>query len=262
MSLIIIFGDVGVGKTSMMSAMLSDIMIYDRQRYLNCCIELDKLNANGYHISKPKREHCVSCNYDLIAYNEYCSGKMAYHINPFEFVLPNEDIVYKVIQPYGAYGITEAQAVYNARKSKQLRDCVSRLYENYRHDHLDIYLDCQRFDLIDLNIRFISDLFYVVDQQHKKDWAGNVIATMWTYYSFENYKIVESFVNSGFKDFNLGKKHTYTFVGNIYEHYNSYCNQSAFYDFDKSKPVDWDADEDNYKGVKLLDNNNFWGTKC
>lgn len=258
----IICGLPGVGKTSLNTALACDTMIYDRQRYLDCCKCLMDLNFNGYHIALPQRQHAVACNYVVNAFNKDCTGKKAYLFDPYKFILPNQDIPYDVVYPYFAYHITEGQAIYDSRESKNFSAVCSRLFENHRHNNLDIYIDCQRFDLIDKNIREIAQFIYVLDVQQKTNIHNEVVKTIWHGYLFKCTSDLQNFLVSH-KPKNA-KNYKLVFDGDIFNHFNSFENKKAFYRFDKAKKVSIDELSSLYESEDidyLTSTNNFRGKK-
>lgn len=258
----IICGLPGVGKTSLSCAIACNTMIYDRQRYINCCESIAELNADGYNIVPPQRQHAVACNFGAYAFNKDCTGKLAYFFDPYKFVLPNKDISYDVVYPYFEYHITEGQAVYDSRKSKSFNAACSRLYENHRHNNLDIYIDCQRFMLIDSNIRDIAQFIYVLDMEQKHNISGEIVKTIWHGYLFKSPSDLQNYLNCG-KPKNA-ENYKYVFEGDILLHFNSFENKKAFYKFDKSKKVIIDELSKIYEQQDidyLSDTNNFRGVK-
>lgn len=236
MGIYIIAGIPGSGKTSFNTA-LACINILDRQRYLNCCAGIDNLNSLGYNFAYPKKEHCVFSSYRINLKNKYCSGKESYAFNPFKFALPNEDIEYMQFPPYSSFHIMEGQIYYNSRKSKGFRACISRLFENHRHNHYDIYIDAQRAGLIDLNIREIATVVYfMLGVEHDYDDRGNIVKSTWQYYLFDCIADYDSYIAT--KKTN-NEIETATFEGNIFNCYNSYENQRAFYSTDKTRQLDY-----------------------
>ena len=159
----IIFGFPGAGKTG--------YEVGQAVPYLNNsdeCLTLlsnteEQVNrlrcANGFDLSMPKHAP-IYTNFDLRVDNgrEIVS---AYYIDGFHLGFENPDVDIMPVYPGSKIFLSEAQRYYNSR-NKGLPDWVSRFYEEHRHFGLDIYLDCQRPQLIDANIREIAEEFIEV----------------------------------------------------------------------------------------------------
>ena len=155
----IVFGIPGVGKTCYLTA--------EAVKYLNNstdCLDLllktelqvNELRCTGLNLSLPKHAP-VYTNYDLrvdVGREKICS----YYIDGFHLGFDNPDVDIMPVYPGSKIFLSEAQRYYNSR-NRQLPDWVSRFYEEHRHFGLDIFLDCQRPDLIDANIREIAGEF-------------------------------------------------------------------------------------------------------
>ena len=251
-------GDIGIGKTSLMTAMASRIMLNFNREYENACDMIRDLQENGYKkFAFPPQKHVVYSNFEIKVANKYCSGKKSYAFDPYKFALPNNEIPFELFPPGASFFITEGQAVYNSRKSKKFRACVSRLFENSRHIDWDIYIDAQRIMLIDLNIRDLAQRVIVpLELVQKEDGFGFVNKTIWYCYEFKRWDDADLFITSGkLKNY---KKLKYVYEGDIFKNYDSKMNRKAFYPLKnkgkwKLSYLDW-AD---VKEIFLLEPVNF-----
>ena len=250
----LIFGKPGFGKTAL-NTYFAVRNSLDRQRYKNTCLSIDELNSDGYNFSKPPLSHSVFTNYTVFNKCKYSRGKFTYIFNPFEFSLPTYEMNYSIFPPYSSLHIQEAQRVLNSRKSRNFRACVSGAYENHRHIDLEIYLDMQRPKLADSNIReLVTKFIKVIGMVHKFDEMKWIIATTWYVLEFDDWAIVERYINSN--DENLGVKNSYTFDGNIFKCYNSKSNRTKFYE--KGVNLDFNyITSDNIDKVDMVAPDNF-----
>jgi len=135
--------------------------------------------------------------------------KTGYEKMPTQYIPPGSKIF-----------LSEAQRYYNSRKSQTLPDWVSRFYEMHRHYGIDVYLDVQRANLIDLNIKEICKRFIEVQgMKHETDYAGRILSSTFICREFENWRNVEQYLENGAETY---RNTTYINEGNIFRCFNSY----------------------------------------
>lgn len=155
----IVFGPPGSGKTCYLNAIAVPFLNNSTlclDLLLNTELQVNALRSSGLNLSLPKHAP-VYTNYDL----HVDIGReiiRSYYIDGFHLGFENPDVDVMPVYPGSKIFLSEAQRYYNSR-NRQLPDWVSRFYEEHRHFGLDIYLDCQRPDLIDANIREITSEF-------------------------------------------------------------------------------------------------------
>ena len=139
--------------------------------------------------------------------------------------------------PGARFHIMEGQVYWNSRH--RINKYASAFFENSRHAGFDIFIDCQRPKLIDLNIRDITDRFItIIDFSHKYDDSGKILSSKWICLEFPNWSICEKYIDSG--DVELGEIVEFTFDGCIFDYYDSTDNLLLFYDYEKDFDLlDW-----------------------
>lgn len=251
-------GDIGIGKTSLMTAMASNLMIYSDEQLENTRELILELREQGFKkFAFPPQEHVVYSNFEIKVSSKFSCDKKSYAFDPYKFALPNNDIEFELFAPGASFFITEGQAVYNSRKSKRFRSCVSRLFENSRHNDWDIYIDAQRIMLIDLNIRDLAQRVIVpLDVVQKEDKFGFVEKTIWHYLEFKKWDDADKFLTTG--KLEKCKKLKYIYEGDIFENYDSKVNRKEFYPKkNKSKYKLSYLNWANAKEISLLEPANF-----
>ena len=222
----IVFGKPGAGKTAYM---VSDAVRYmnlsadSRDLFNECRMQVEELNAAGADFLLPEMPPIYS-NFP-IRVRAGATVKESYYIDGFHLGFENAYVDVFPVFPSSRIYLSEAQRYYNSRKSKDLPDWVSRFYEEHRHFGLEIFLDCQRPGLIDLNIRELCGQFIeVVGLDHQTDRQGNITASRFTLRLFDAWSAVDRYLTSGQETY---REQTVTFLGCVFEHYQSasYFNQ-------------------------------------
>lgn len=233
----IICGEPGRGKTALMTFFAFKQMLEKGfEDYWNSCRRIDTLRAGGFsHLNYLPQTHTVYADY--VIGSEYIDFR-SYYVDGFKIALPNPFFDTAFFAPYSNIYLDEAQKYYDSRMSKYLRECVYRFYQLHRHNHLNIYMTCQRLGNIDLNIRDISErIIYVENLDVKKDTYGQIVKMTWTVSEFNSLKDAEKYVDSTTPGNKLNLK-KYEFAGNIFALYNSYGNEPAFYDGNYNRKFD------------------------
>lgn len=150
-----------------------------------------------------------------------------YFANGYYIGLPNEKLNVMHLPPYSKVFLSEAQRYYDSRKSAQFPSFISRFFEMHRHYGIDIYLDVQRPNLIDLNIKALCRSFIEVQgMQHIRDDNGQIIKTIFNCREFGNWTACEKYIG-GDVDGNFTEK-TYINDGNIFDCYDSHTYFKEF----------------------------------
>lgn len=214
----IIAGDVGSGKTALMTMLaVTHMTELAHDDLSNCRKEVKRFNKGGYSFTVPKK-HIVFADYPIRANKR----RISYEIDGYRLGLPNDQGHETVfIPPCSHVYLDEAQRYYNSRKSSVFPDFVSRFYETHRHYKLNITLACQRSTLIDLNIREISgQIIEVAQLKHSYDRNNRIKRTVWKCIEFYSYFDYQNYLNSG-KTVG-GQTVKYQYEGDIFTAYNSY----------------------------------------
>lgn len=226
MSLSIIFGGYGKGKTGLLTCfMITDYLKNGEKLLSDCRAKIEEVNAEkGLKLTAPERAPYYA-DYSV----KYGRGDKVdfepYYINGFYFGLPNDNMQVLSVPPYSKIYLDEAQRYYNSRKSMTFPDWVSRAYEMHRHYNLDITMSVQRVMLIDKNIKDICRRFIeVVDLTHERNTFGGIGASKWTCREFDDWNAVEDYIAVKERDRTPGMytQTEYSFRGNIFNCYDSF----------------------------------------
>lgn len=187
----IICGDPGAGKTALMTYFALSYLRYDSD-YLPCLDKINEFNSNGFHLSTPN--HLVFTDWKVILNSKKNGSLESYFCNGYYLGMPNNQHRTMFLPPYSKVFLSEAQRYYNSRNYNSLSDFVSQFYEQHRHWGMQIFLDCQRATLIDLNIRGIATrVLFVQELLHDVDIYGRIVSSTWkcrqfrNVYDFDNY---------------------------------------------------------------------------
>lgn len=242
----IIIGIPGSGKTAHECYLLVQQMIEKgRQDYVNCCKEIRKLNDGGFNrLSPPPFKHVCYSDFKVKVNSMYQSM----YIDGFKIGMPNPYFETTFIPPYSTIFLDEAQRYYNSRMSKYLREEVYTFYQLHRHNHYNIFMNCQRVGNIDVNIRCLAERVLLIEKIdcHKNDW-GIVDKITWTIREFSSCDTAEQFMLAKERQVysNLGRVYDVSTNLNIFSFYNSHSMQPAFYEFNYDREFDYYT-EDGY----------------
>ena len=194
MAITTIFAEPRAGKTAF-ATYLANSYMFNRERNKAMEHEILQKNANGFNLTIPK--HCVFSNYDIIGRKFGYSKRFSYRFNPFRLGFKNEfvDTIFAV--PYGVYIIDEAQKYLNSRMSMYYPSWQSRFYEQHGHNYLDILLVVQRPNLIDVNIRELSNFIEIVNMDIKYDEFGHPAKVIWKIRKIANSFLLDRYLASG-----------------------------------------------------------------
>lgn len=226
--IVILSGPPGAGKTSLLAYLCTYHMAWtafeDCQK-TNSMIQL--FNSAGYNFSYVP-DHCCASNFACVVSERFCIDYISYDIDGTDFGLYDPEHNTKFIPPGFYLFFHESQAFLNSRKSQNFRDSVSRAFELHRHWGLNIYLDCQRETLIDLNVRELAaQVIECQEFEIKEDDVGQIIKCIWHTRVFDNNSIYEQYLASGKKNKDY-KKQKFVFEGNIFNSYQSECGFPLF----------------------------------
>ena len=224
---VIIYGVPGAGKTCLLVHFLNQYA-FDRQRYLSMKREIEKLNNGGFHLTCP--DHPVFSSFPIEFKKYGRSVRKNYHFDPFKFGFENKFVNVEPSVPFGVYGIMEAQEFYNSRMSLYFPDWVSRAYEQHRHNDLIFFMDTQRPDLIDSNIRELSSFIEVVKLDIIRDkFTKKICRLEWTVNKIANYKLYARYESSGGLDKNTYTTEKIVADYNVFKLYDSKADKPKFY---------------------------------
>ena len=223
----IIFGAPGTGKTSLNTYFLKNLYQTQGRALLSSArgriVEQNKKRIEPLIV--PEKPPIFS-NYKVSFKTGYEKTFEPYFINPYYMGLPNGAMRSQFLPPGSKVFISEAQRYYNSRKSATLPDFVSRLFEMHRHYFIDIWLDVQRANLIDLNIKEICKRFIEVrEMRHQKDYAGRIVRTAFHCREFDCWRAVEQYMETGAETY---KKVVYRHEGDIFRCFDSYSYFEEF----------------------------------
>ncbi len=252
-----IYGDPGKGKTAFMTAQVIDYIRRTRKAwdlYYKCCDEVEALRDRGYHFSMPDRPP-VYANYTIKVFEGYDyddNGNIIetyaepYLINPYKIGFKRKDGSAEVqyLYPWSIVAIHEAQGPFDARMWASLPPTSSRYFEKHRHNFMTFFMDAQRLDLIDKNIREIMGVVYkMMGVEVTRDKHGRA-KTVFSFYKFGSAREAERFEASGGDK----KLETYVFDGCIFDYFDTYSCHDAFIpeDDDFSQDEHPDPDSDTY----------------
>ena len=132
--------------------------------------------------------------------------------------------------PYEVIGIQEAQRYLNSRKSKNFPDWQSRWYEQHGHNGIDVFMDTQRPNLIDVNIRELSQFIEVLKMDVMYNDCGKVNKVIWHTRNFSSNFALDVYLQSGKKDTTTYENSTYIADYDVFNCYDTHNCKSKFYD--------------------------------
>ena len=248
----IISGNTGSGKTCLMTHFLTEA-VFDRDRAMAHKREVAQLNAGGFNLTAFGYTPAYT-NYKVMARKPMRLPRKTMRINPYRLGLHNPFVETHFIPPYAVIGITEAQKYFNSRKSSKYPDWQSRWMELHRHHGLEIYMDAQRANLIDANIR---EIFRIVEVQEctfvRSIWRlGGIKKVTWKVREFECSDDYDAFKET--RDKRFYKERTITANYNVGRNYDTKSGAPKFYnghiqagkDFHKDEWIDIEKTPEGY----------------
>lgn len=256
MSITIIVGKPGAGKTLFATNIISNKML-DSSEDLWCYkYELKRLQNGGFsYLEMPPQRH--------LCYADYCvkvnKRLEAYSIDGYKIGLPNPYFITQFIAPYSTIVLDEAQRYFDSRNSKLLRPEVYNFFQLHRQNHYNIILVCQRLANIDVNIRDLAEKIIVInDLSMKEDKYGRIYNFKWKIKEFESPEVAKDYCEKKDNEeyARLGKDLIITSDLPLFDFYSSYSNKPAFYNGNELKNFDFDIEERYITSVESFANYN------
>lgn len=237
-----LFGTTGTGKSANLARIVKETF-YTRGDELHdlCCEQIEADNERfGMNCPLPDKPPIfVGPFLDVRIEIDFEEFFEPYHLSPYHLGIAEEGENARAVQfipPYAVLIIPEAQRYFDGRQ--QIPPSVSAFFEKHRHQHLEIYLESQRHDIIDLNIRRLTHRFIEMrGVSNAESFAGRVESTTWRQREFTCLQDVDDYIK--------GKDVPYTdkFVihaGNIFNCYNSYACAEEFFPRAKNGVTEYD----------------------
>lgn len=227
-----IVGKPGAGKTSLLTHFLMEMFFSRGDELLERCREAIELeNQERMHpLSFPEKPP-IFANYNVSFFEGYEKTYSPYFLNPYYFGINHNETPVQYILPGSKIFIEESQRYYDSRQSGSFPRWVSEAFEMHRHFDLDIYLDSQRWKLIDLNIRdLVSRTLLVTRMENELNGYGGVLSTTWYLREFEGSAELTQYFETGVGGTEIDPV---IHKGNIFEAFDSHKNRKAFYPPDK-----------------------------
>lgn len=228
----IVCGNPGFGKTTYLAYLaMNEMTINARNKLLSAINEINMLNTQGLNLTFPPFNHLVYGNFWCESHIFGFSPRTIMDFDGTDFGLPDNEHFVKFIPPYSSIFLMEGQSFLDSRKSRYFRASVSRAYEIHRHYDLNIYLDCQRATLIDLNVRGISERLIECYKKCKLDFSSCGVLTQITWYlrEFNSSEEYDKYLESGRKLKNY-IQYSECYKGNIGKCFSTKQNRSLFYE--------------------------------
>lgn len=222
---------------------LAKMTSFDYERNYNMKREILLKQKNGFESIQTLPIHCVSANYDMKLREFGYSPRVNRAINPYRLGFKNDNVETHYNFPYECIFITEAQKYLNSRMSMYFPDWQSRWYEQHGHNNLDIYLDTQRPNLIDVNIRELARFIEIVDLTIKNDIFNKPCRLTWTIRVIDNNWAYERYIASGKMDKSIYRQERIVADYNVFDCYNSQSCKPKFYDGHFENDIDYQRAE-------------------
>ncbi len=252
----IIFAPPRTGKTAFMTNLACETA-FERRRNRAMQLELMQKQANGFTAIETIPQHCVSANYDMFFQKFGYSPRKSRRINPYRLGFSNPYVDTHFNLPFECICITEAQKYLNSRHKPGIPDWQSRWYEQHGHNHIDIYLDTQRYGLIDLNVRELSKYIEIMKLDILDyDRFGRPDAFRWKIRRFDNMFLFERYNASGKQDKSCYVEDIVISENRVFDMYDSFSCKPKFYQGHFDSDIDYDEAKmtvDNFDGyIKFL----------
>lgn len=258
------------GKTAFLTFQACNVAFdHERTRAMQSAL-INKVN-NGFTAIRTIPNHCVSSNYDLVMRKFGYSPRLSRRINPYRLGFANTDVDVHFNLPYEAIFITEAQKYLNSRMSAYFPAWQSRWYEQHGHNNLDIWLDTQRPNLIDVNIRELATFIEIVKLDVRYDTNGNPKIYRWTIRTIDNSGMYDRYLSSGKTDKSTFVESVVKTDLNVFRMYDHQSCKPKFYEGHLDADIDYieseppaDTFDDYVRYLKQFDDelpDNFYQTR-
>ena len=217
----VIFGDCGSGKTVLLTHFIRQ-RAFDYERNCSMRYEIMRRIQGGYDLQIP--QYSVATNYDVVCRKAGYSPRPSIVINPYRLGFYNEDVNTHFLPPYTTIGIQEGQKYFNSRMFKFYPTWQSRFFEAHRHNHFDVFIDVQRPNLIDVNIRELSNFIEIVGFEQTKN------GLRWLVRQIANSFLLDLYNASGRRDKSLYTECVITADYDVFKLYDSRNLKPRFYD--------------------------------
>ncbi len=197
-----------------------------RKLFENTCARINEINSElGLGFTLPTRVPLYS-DFKVKFLVDYETYYEPYFVNGFYVGLSNTDMPVQYLAPGSSVFLSEVQRYFNSRDKRPLPDHVSRNYEMHRHYGVNFYMDVQRAQLVDLNIKDIAEKFIEVQgMEHERDFSGRIISSKFICREFANWRETEQYINTGAKTY---EEVVYEHRGNIFRSFDSHTYANEF----------------------------------
>ena len=226
------------GKTAYLTKIACE-MAFDRDRTRAMQAALENKIHNGFTAISFIPTHTVSSNYDLVLRKFGYSPRYSRRINPYRLGFYNEDVKVHYNLPFEAIFITEAQKYLNSRMSAYFPGWQSRWYEQHGHNNLDIWLDTQRPNLIDVNIRELATFVEIVRLDVKRNANGSPKSFKWTIRTIDNNGLYDRYLSSGKSDKSTYVEKTVKCDFDVFSMYDHQSCKPKFYQGHMDSDIDY-----------------------
>ena len=228
------FGKSGVGKSALATALLIPFLRNDTEAHMDknglleflhtspkermalCRRRIRQLNATREE-KFPYPEHLVQSN-EALWVEKHGKLIMNYDMPGDKNGLYDENYETYCPPPYSIIRWDEAQKEIAGKDDTTLPPRVSFQCQTHRKWGLDMLYFTQRSTILSLNVRDNAIIVEIENIKHNLDKYDFIISTTWNLKVFYSLKALETHLATGKKTYS---KTSYTFEGNIFEHYNS-----------------------------------------
>lgn len=227
----VIAGKFGVGK-GVTNTIIAINEMRNRKIYKNACLSINELiKTKTRHFNFPPQEHVVFSNYSIRD-----RDKKNYDFDPEKFMLPNNEFDFEIFPPHSCFHIEEAQTgIFSAYEWGKFPSPALMAFSRIRHPKFTFTLDMQFIENVNKNIRrFAFEYIIPIELEHKKNCLNQISETISHCVVFSDYNRALAFEDS--QNLKLAEEfRDYKFLGNIYNHYDSFSKKEQFYDIKNDK---------------------------
>ena len=228
------FGKSGTGKSALATALLVPFLRNDSEPHMDknelleflhispkerlemCHARIKRLNAVREE-KFPFPEHAVQSN-EALWVEHYGETIVNYDMPGDKNGMYDENYETYCPPPSSIIRWDEAQKETDGRESSGMPPRVAFECQTHRKWGLDLLFFTQRSTILDLNIRDNAIIIEIESMTHDYDKYDFIVSTTWKLKVFYSLKALETYLATDKKTY---KKTSYTFEGNIFEHYDS-----------------------------------------